>query len=68
MSNKQQPKQPIDMKLPMHGSISDGTDIAILASSKEFPEDLEDWEVLDAKKGRRRNLNVANFQIRHFSM
>lgn len=68
MSNHQQPKQPIDMKLPMHSNVDEGADIVILSSSKEYPEEAEDWEIVDAKKGRRRHLNVAAFQIRHFSM
>ena len=66
MSNHQQPKQPIDMKLPMHSKAQSETDVVVLASSKEYPEEMEDWELVTARKDRRRN--CAAFQIKHFSM
>ncbi|CAC5418669.1 unnamed protein product [Mytilus coruscus] len=66
MSNHQQPKQPIDMKLPMHSTINDDTEIVVLTSSKEFPEEIEDWEIENAHKDSRRR--SANFKIRHFSI
>ncbi|XP_063421593.1 uncharacterized protein LOC134706512 [Mytilus trossulus] len=66
MSNHQQPKQPIDMKLPMHSTLNEDTEIVILTSSKEFPDEIEDWEIETAQKDSRRR--SANFKIRHFSI
>ena len=66
MSNHQQPKRPIDMKLPMHSELDEDNEVVILSSSKEFPENMEDWEIIDGKKDNRRK--CAAFQIRHFSM
>lgn len=66
MSNHQQPKQPIDMKLPIHSTVNEDTEIVIFASSKEYPENVEDWEIIDARQDSRKN--CAAFEIRHFSM
>jgi hypothetical protein len=66
MSNHQQPKQPIVMKLPIHSKVNDETEIVIFTSSKEYPEDVEDWEIIDATQDSRKK--CAAFDIRHFSM
>lgn len=66
MSNHQQPKQPIDMKLPIHSTVNGDTEIVIFASSKEYPENVEDWEIIDARQDSRKN--CAAFEIRHFSI
>ncbi|CAC5418668.1 unnamed protein product [Mytilus coruscus] len=64
MSNHQQPKQPIDVKLPMHSTTNEDNDIVILTSSKEYPEKIKDWEIIEAKKDK----NRASFRISHFSI
>ena len=66
MSNHQQPKQPIVMKLPIHATVNNETEIVIFTSSKEYPEDVEDWEIIDATQDSRKK--CAAFDIRHFSI
>lgn len=66
MSNHEQPKKPIDMKLPMHAKVDENAEIVILASSKEYPEKMEDWEIVEAKKDGRKK--CAAFKIKHFSI
>jgi hypothetical protein len=45
MSDGQQPKQEIVMKLPIHNKGDGEEDMCVLATSEEDPEDPEDWEV-----------------------
>ncbi|XP_052094912.1 uncharacterized protein LOC127730521 isoform X6 [Mytilus californianus] len=66
MSNHQQPKKPIDMKLPTHSTINDDNEIVILTSSKEFPEEIKDWKIIAAKRDSRHR--SASFKITHFSI
>jgi hypothetical protein len=61
MSNHQQPKQPIVMKLPIHATVNNETEIVIFTSSKEYPEDVEDWEIIDATQDSRKK--CAAFEI-----
>ncbi|XP_063421595.1 uncharacterized protein LOC134706513 isoform X2 [Mytilus trossulus] len=66
MSNHQQPKKPIDIKLPTHSMINDDNEIVILTSSKEYPEEIKDWKIIAAQRDSRHR--SASFKITHFSI
>ncbi|CAG2253871.1 unnamed protein product [Mytilus edulis] len=66
MSNHQQPKKPIDIKLPTHSMINDDNEIVVLTSSKEYPEEIKDWKIIAAKRDSRHR--SASFKITHFSI
>ncbi|XP_048753807.2 uncharacterized protein LOC125665217 [Ostrea edulis] len=67
MSDGQQPKEEIVMKLPIHnkGDDEDG-EVCMLATSEEDPEDPEDWEIIHAEKDSKGK--AAVFKIKHFSI
>ncbi|XP_062591473.1 uncharacterized protein LOC134252956, partial [Saccostrea cucullata] len=66
MSDGQQPKEEIVMKLPIHQKGGEEDEMCVLATSEEDPDDADDWEIIEAQrdpKGR-----AAVFRIKHFSI
>lgn len=66
MSDGQQPKEEIVMKLPIHKKGDEVEEMCVLATSEEDPDDVDDWEVIEAQtdsKGK-----AAVFRIKHFSI
>lgn len=66
MSDGQQPKEEIVMKLPIHKKGNEVEEMCVLATSEEDPDDVDDWEVIEAQtdsKGK-----AAVFKIKHFSI
>lgn len=45
MSDGQQPKEEIVMKLPIHKKGNEVEEMCVLATSEEDPDDVDDWEV-----------------------
>ncbi|XP_048753811.2 uncharacterized protein LOC125665218 isoform X2 [Ostrea edulis] len=67
MSDGQQPKKDIVMKLPIHYNWIDGeAEMCVLATSEEDPEDPDDWEIIHALKDFKGR--AAVFKISHFSI
>lgn len=66
MSDGQQPKQEIGLKIPIHHKMDEGDEMVILATSKESPNGIEDWKILEAEMDA--SGKAATFKIKHFSM
>ncbi|KAK3108572.1 hypothetical protein FSP39_011015 [Pinctada imbricata] len=67
MSDGQQPNKGIDMKLPIHSKDqNDVLDLCVLATSEEEPDDIDDWEIIEAKPDK--SGKAAVFKIEHFSI
>ncbi|XP_062585482.1 uncharacterized protein LOC134247159 [Saccostrea cucullata] len=65
ISDKQQPKKEIAVKLPIHHSQGD-EEMCVLATSQDEPDDADDWEVLDAMTDP--SSKTTTFKINHFSV
>ncbi|XP_056008457.1 uncharacterized protein LOC130051120 [Ostrea edulis] len=67
MSDGQQPKEEIVMKLPIHNKGDDKeAEMCVLATSEEDPDDPDDWEIIHAEKDSKGK--AAVFKIKHFSI
>lgn len=67
LANKQQPKEPIRIVVPVHSDeIASEGDMVVLASLVEQPEEESDWEVKDAT--RNPDGKTAFFYVDHFSL
>ena len=66
MSNGQQPKHEIEIKIPLHCKLSANDEVVVLATSHGSPSSVDDWEVMDAKTDE--SGKAASFKINHFSM
>ena len=66
MTDGQQPKQEIGIKIPIHHKLSEDDAVVILATSSDAPCSVDDWEVMEAEMDE--SGKSATFRIRHFSM
>ncbi|XP_061185998.1 uncharacterized protein LOC133194068 [Saccostrea echinata] len=66
MSDGQQPKEEIVMKLPIHQKGGEEEEMCVLATSEEYPDDADDWEIIEAQKDPKGK--AAVFRIKHFSI
>ncbi|CAC5381606.1 unnamed protein product [Mytilus coruscus] len=66
MTDGQQPKEEIGIKIPIHNKLSEDDAVVILATSCEAPCSVDDWEVMEAEMDE--SGKAAIFRIRHFSI
>ncbi|XP_071154831.1 uncharacterized protein [Mytilus edulis] len=66
MTDGQQPKQEIGIKIPIHHKLSEDDAVVILATSIDAPCSVDDWEVMEAEMDE--SGKSATFRIRHFSI
>ncbi|XP_022307089.2 uncharacterized protein LOC111113267 isoform X1 [Crassostrea virginica] len=66
MSDGQQPKEEIVMKLPIHNKGGVEEEMCVLATSEEDPDDEDDWEIIEAERDAKGK--AAVFRIKHFSI
>ncbi|XP_063424045.1 uncharacterized protein LOC134707870 [Mytilus trossulus] len=66
MTDGQQPKQEIGIKIPIHHKLSEDDAVVILATSSDAPCSVDDWEVMEAEMDE--SGKSATFRIRHFSI
>lgn len=62
MSDGMQPQKAVQMKLPIHTTTD--KDVVILASQEEYPEEEEDWEIIETKN----HTTFVSFDVNHFSL
>ncbi|XP_052094040.1 uncharacterized protein LOC127730036 [Mytilus californianus] len=66
MTDGQQPKKEIGIKIPIHHKLSEDDAVVILGTSCESPCSVDDWEVMEAEMDE--SGKAAIFRIRHFSI
>ncbi|XP_052091199.1 uncharacterized protein LOC127728055 isoform X2 [Mytilus californianus] len=66
MTDGQQPKEEIGIKIPIHNKLSEDDAVVILATSCEAPCSVDDWETMEAEMDK--SGKAAIFRIRHFSI
>ncbi|XP_063419812.1 uncharacterized protein LOC134704962 [Mytilus trossulus] len=61
MSDGKQPKKTVKMQMPVHTQTD--TDVIILGCHKEYPEDDDDWEIIETNNQKK----FVAFDVKHFS-
>lgn len=65
MQNKAQPDKPVNVKLPLHSLTVPVDDCILIASHKDIPETVNDWEICSTNitiEG-----NMVSFCAEHFT-
>ncbi|XP_052095522.1 uncharacterized protein LOC127730931 [Mytilus californianus] len=61
MSDGKQPKKTVKMQMPVHTQTD--TDVIILGCHKEYPEEDDDWEIIETDNLKK----FVAFDVKHFS-
>ncbi|XP_071158407.1 uncharacterized protein [Mytilus edulis] len=61
MSDGKQPKKTVKMQMPVHTQTD--TDVIILGCQKEYPEEDDDWEIIETDNQKK----FVTFDVKHFS-
>ena len=62
MSDGKQPKKTVKMQMPVHTQTD--TDVIILGCQKEYPEEDDDWEIIETDNQKK----FVTFDVKHFSL
>ncbi|CAG2254173.1 unnamed protein product [Mytilus edulis] len=65
MQNNIKPKKPVNIKLPLHSSLTQSEDLLIISSDKDIPETEDDWDICSTNIDIQGN--IVSFNAEHFT-
>lgn len=65
MQNNIKPKKPVNIKLPLHSSLTQTEDLLIISSDKDIPETEDDWDICSTNIDIQGN--IVSFNAEHFT-